>query len=172
MTRKVNLKKLQKILQNVGSCKFVGLITETEPAIKSPKTSGMAGRIKKISEVTLLTGDSLSYESVINRRRKKVGLEAVEQVKPRKWGQRIPNTPFVIHNGQLYLETQIIAVGNVKYLLDGKEVPKEEVKEFLTEKKEGDIYGLGKDQPIWRDYKLGSIREVRADKHHYIVENE
>jgi hypothetical protein len=170
----VNLVGLQKVLQNLGSCTFASIVAEVEPKLKSPKTNGLvnpdgSSRIVKRSKVTLAVGDNLSYKSVVNRRLEKVGEDKVDEVQPRKWGERVPNTPFVIHKGQLYLESLVINVSDTRYFLDGKEVPKSDVQHFLAEKTSSDTYGLGDNQPVWRDYKLSSIREVKTNNEVYQV---
>jgi len=164
----LNLIGLQQLLQNMGGCKFASMTTETVPPLKSPKTNGLvnpdgSSRIVKRSKVTLATGNNLNYKSVINRRLDKEGKEQIEEVKPRQWGERIPNTPFVLHKGQLYLETLILGVSDTRYFFDGKEVQKSDIKDYLNEKPNSDTYNLDSFAPIWRDYKLSNIRQVTTD---------
>jgi hypothetical protein len=170
----VNLVGLQKILQNLGACKFVSITAETVPSLKSPKTNGLvnpdgSSRIVKRSKVTLATGDNMDYKSIVNGRLKKQGENEVAEVQPRKWGERVPNTPFVMHKGQLYLETLILGVSDTRYFLDGQEVKKSDIAQFLSEKPNSDTYDLGSFAPIWRDYKLANIREITTDKQTYQV---
>jgi hypothetical protein len=165
---------LQKVLQNLGACKFASMVAETVPALKAPKTNGLlnpdgSSRIVKRSKITLATGDNLSYKSVVNGRLRKQGETEIAEVQPRKWGERVPNTPFVIHKGQLYLETLILGVSETRYFLDGKEVQKSEIAGFLLEKPNTDTYGLTDSAPIWRDYKLCSVKELTTDKQTYEV---
>lgn len=172
--KKITQLQLQKVLQKIGSCKFVSLTTECVPNLKAPKTNGLLdsngnSRIIKRSKVVVLTGDSLDYKSVVNRRLAKVGEDPIIEVQPRKWGERVPNTPFVLNNGKMYLETLVQSVCDTKYLFDGKEVAKDEISDKLNTKSENDTYGLGDNQPVWRDYALTSIKEVVADGQEYIV---
>lgn len=164
----LNLTGLQQLLQNLGACKFVSMVTETVPPLKSPKTNKLynedgSPRIVKRSKVTLATGDNLDYKSIVNRRLKKQGEDEIGEVKPRQWGERVPNTPFVIHKGQLYLETLILGVSDTRYFFDGKEVQKSEISQYLNEKPNSDTYNLDSSAPIWRDYKLSNIRQVTTD---------
>ena len=168
---------LQKVLQNLGACKFASIVAETVPTLKAPKTNGLlnpdgSSRIVKRSKITLATGDNLSYKSVVNGRLRKQGEDEVAEVQPRKWGERVPNTPFVIHKGQLYLETLILGVSSTQYFMDGKEVQKSEIAGFLAEKPNADTYGLTDSAPVWRDYKLCNIREVKTDQKVYEVREE
>ena len=166
----LNFTGLQQLLQNLGGCKFVSMVAETVPPLKSPKTNGLvnpdgSSRIVKRSKVVLATGNNMDYKSVVNRRLDKDGKEQIDEVKPRQWGERVPNTPFVLHKGQLYLETLILGVSDTRYFFDGKEVQKSDIKDYLNEKtdKNSDNYGLGDSAPIWRDYKLSNIRQVTTD---------
>lgn len=171
---KVDNKGLQKVLQNIGNCKFVSITADTVPSLKSPKTNNLLkpngdSRIIKRSKVVISTGDSLDYKSVVNRRLVKVGEQPIIEVQPRKWGERVPNTPFVINCGKLYLEALVNKVVSTQYFFDGNEVTKDDIKEYLREKTNADTYALGENQPIWRDYNLENIREVVADGVIYIV---
>ena len=171
----VDHKGLQKVLQNIGSCKFVSITADTTPSLKSPKTNGLLkqngeSRIIKRSKVVISTGDSLDYKSVVNRRLVKVGEQPVVEVQPRKWGERVPNTPFVINCGKLYLEALVNRAVSTQYFFDGNEVTKDDIKEYLREKTNADTYGLDENQPIWRDYNLENIREVVADSVTYTVQ--
>ena len=174
MSVNINQKQLQKILSNIGNCRFVSLVVETTPKLKAPKTNGLLdsngnSRIVKRSKVVVSTGDSLSYQSVVNRRLK-VSEQPIVEVKPRQWGERVPNTPFVINSGKLYLETLINSVSSTQYFMDGKEVQKEDIKDWLGDKPNTDTYGLNDNQPIWRDYALTSIKEVVTDGVTYHVD--
>lgn len=169
-----NLKGLRQLLMGLGNCTFASIVAETTPPLKSPKTNRLlnpdgSSRIVKRSKVTLAVGDSLNYKSVVNRRLEKAGETTVDEVHPRKWGERIPNTPFVLHKGQLYLETLILGVSNTQYFFDGKEVQKSDIADFLAEKTSSDTYNLGNNQPVWRDYKLSSIKEIKTNGEVYQV---
>jgi len=155
---------------------FAGLVCETVPSeIKNPKTSGMGDRITKLSHVTVAVGDKLNYGRIVNGRRDRLagelGVEPPEdyKVQERKWGMRVPNTPFVIHRGQLYLECLITGVSQTEYKLDGVIVSKDMIAPYLRPKTADTSEERLGVEVIWRDYRLDSIVQVRVDGKIYVV---
>ena len=94
---------------------------------------------------------------------------AVEHFIPhaRAWGERVKGTPFVRHNGGIYLEVKVEKSLGHQYELDGKPIADELVKPFMAEKKESSRQKT--DKAIYcRDYTLSgpkgsSILEMRTD---------
>lgn len=71
--------------------------------------------------------------------------EEAFQVKPRKWGERIPNTPIIRHvkAGELhpnfYLDAYFLRAGKTEYLLDGQPIDEDKIEGLKkVEAKEGD----------------------------------
>lgn len=165
----VSQSELRDRLLEIAAATFAAITYETEPAIKSPKTSGMQGRILKVSTINPIVGNRIDYRSIVNRRLDKVGEEPVVEVQPRKWGVRIGGTPFVEHKGNLYLECLCGRTVSTQYFLDGNPVDKADISQYLLPKKESDLYGLGEDKPIWRDIRLDHIRQIVVDHTTYRV---
>lgn len=98
-------------------------------------------------------------------------------VKPRKWGQRIPNSPFIEHvkagevHPSYYLDTIFLRAGQVEYLLDGNPIAEEDIEGLVkTEAKEGDNIQGGlkaENQVIVRSLALDSIRAIRTGGTNY-----
>jgi hypothetical protein len=117
--------------------------------------------ITKRAKINVVLGTNVNFGRIVNARRQKGGLEAVS-IQPRQWGQRIPNTPYVWHNGKLYLECLVLKTLSEKYFnRDGVEIPKDEV---FNGGQAPNVYDLGKDSPKWRTYKLDSIQQVTSKK--------
>jgi hypothetical protein len=103
-----------------------------------------------------------NYANSVNRQQGREGGEMDFEAQPRKWGTRLPHSPFVEHKGKLYLETKVQNVYGTQYLLDGKEVTKDEIREWLRPKpEEGARQGV-ENPVILRDFSLESIREIRV----------
>jgi hypothetical protein len=163
---------LPELLGNLRAAQFAAVEYESEPGnVKSPKTSGMAGRIKKRCRVNPIVGTALSYLSVVNRRLTAEGKEPVDQVKPRQWGERVIGTPFVSHKGQLYLECLVEKCHEVTWFLDGAEIAYDVVKPFLRPAPpKSNLYDLAdEDIPCWRDIRLDHILSVSMDGCRYVV---
>lgn len=128
------------------------------------------GRVVKVQDLSASVG-SWSYSKAVNNRRQKEWQKALlsDENTPqpaefvpeaRKWGQRVPNTPFVEHKGQLYVELSVHNCLRQVYLDDqGNPVSKELLEPYLPKKKEGERQEL--DNPvILRDVKVENIVSV------------
>jgi hypothetical protein len=116
--------------------------------------------VKKVAKVSVVLGKKLSFARIVNNRRKKEGLDGVD-ISGRVWGQHIPNTPFIWHNGNLYMECLVLKTLSEQYFKDGVEIDKQEV---FSGGQAPDVYGLGKKSPKWRTYKLSNVNSVRSKK--------
>lgn len=171
------------LVGGANSRNFVGLISETEPPIKSPKTSGMGGRIKKLSHMTIYMGGAVSYGNIVKNRQAKLAKELEVgapdwEPAPRQWGERVPHTPFVLHKEKLYLECMVVSCHRVEYRLDGQPVEHEKVVGYLREKSATSRQNLtvesaeGKDdsrEVVWRTFGLDSIVQVTLNGKVYEV---
>ena len=169
-------KELETLLEVAATgCQFCSVTYSTTPGnIKSPKTTGMGERIRKTVTVNPLIGSSMEYKNSINRRLEKQGREPIDQPKPRKWGARIPNSPFVEHTTKAgeyhkYLEANFLGTPQTRWFLDGVEVPYSEVAPYLREKQTADTYDLGEDAPRWRDIRLDHVDEIQVNHTRYVV---
>ena len=78
---------------------------------------------------------------------------------PRKWGQRIPETPFVEHNGNFYLEVIFLHAGEVHYELDGQPIEAEDIQGLEVNRREAAQGGLN-DKVIIRTFKVENIDRI------------
>lgn len=92
------------------------------------------------------------------------------QLSPRKWGERVPNTPFITHTpkGQtvekVYLEVIFLKGGESKFYVDGKLTAREDIPGIAEG--EAEQGGL-ENKVIIRTFSLESIRSVRIDGTEY-----
>lgn len=146
---------------------FATIQVLTEPSIKCPKTSGMAGRIKERSVVNGVLNHV--YGNSVNYQRSREGKEADFEPLPRKWGQRIKGTTLVEHKGRYYLEMKVEKASNPQYFLDGKPVQKEDIDQYLLPKRKSKSRQGLKKETILRDFDVKNIEVVRMNREEIVL---
>jgi hypothetical protein len=131
---------LKALVETVKGTTFAGLDTLTSVSLKGGKKNPMQGRVTKRTtnaNIMLFSNSTVNgYEAMVKRRMLKEGKDPdTFQVKPRAWGQRVGNSPFIEHNGKYYLECIFVSGGKSEYFLDGQPIEKENI-EGLEEPKE------------------------------------
>lgn len=174
----LKLETAKKIFENVSGSSFVGIDTVVDVKLKGGKSNPHKNRVTKRttgSSVMVFQNKNINgYKAMVERRLGKEGKNASAfKLKPRQWGNRIPNTPFIEHekNGEVnhYLEVIFLKAGEVQYLLDGKPVNKDDIIGLNPPKVDADSQGGLNDKVIVRSYKLNSIRKIRIDSTEYDV---
>lgn len=165
---------LQEIFANINGAAFIGIDTVTEVKLTGGKKNPFAGRVTKASaenSVQVFTNKkSNAYENMVKRRLEKEGKDPESfELSPRAWGTRIPNTPFVEHNGALYLEVIFLKAGKSTIMLDGLPYTGDtkDIQGFPVEKEPTGQAGL-EDQVIIRTFKADSIKRIRVDGNEYV----
>lgn len=164
--------QIQDIINdNVNGATFVSIDTTTEPRLKGGKSNPHKGRVTKVmtgANVMVFQNKSVNgYDAMVKRRLEKEGKNPDDfQLGPRAWGERIPNTPFVEHKGQLYLEVIFLKSGEVHYELDGVEVDAAEIQGLEYTSNNGHQGGLD-DKVIIRTFKVDNINRVTINKEVY-----
>ena len=114
---------IREILKNVNGASFISIDTVTPVTLRGGKKNELQGRVtKKVvgSNVMVFQNKTTNaYENMVNRRLAKEGKASTFEVGPRSWGTRIKDTPFVEHNGHLYLEVIFLPAGEREFLVDG-----------------------------------------------------
>ena len=158
-------RKIVAALVQLQGVAIGSLTSETVVTLTGGQKNPQQGRVVKRSEganVMFFTNSTTNtYNNIVQKRL------VAEQKNPadfvlgkRMWGERLPETPFVQHKGQLYVEVVFLhAPKVVKYFLDGVEVAKSAII-GLPEKQEGAQGGL-ENKVILRDFKLSSIKEIK-----------
>lgn len=159
--------QLQNILANVSGASFISIDTETQVKLKGGKANPFQGRVTKRSighsVMVFQNKNSNAYENMVNRRLVKEGKNPESfQLQPRKWGTRITATPFIEHNGGIYLEVIFLKPGKSELLVDGLpysgEIPGLEAAEV-----DEDSQGGLNDKVIVRTFKADSVKKIRVD---------
>ena len=145
-------------LARIAGATFATLKTETE--VKMNKTNNpYYGRVTKTGEMNVTL--NFIYANSVNNQRTKEGNDEVFVPHQRKWGVRIEKTPFVEHNGKMYLEAKCNAAAkNVQYFLDGILIDKAQIEAFLPVVKSGAEHQGVEKEIIVRDFAMESIRGI------------
>ncbi len=167
----ISTAQLTGILMAIKGHKFLTITTETEPKMRKTNNPYYGFIIKRS---TANVSMNFEYSNVVNNRREKEGNEEKFTPKPRKWGERIDGTCFVMHNGAMYMEVHYkSAPSNVEYFdtRDNSVVPKDMLTQYLQEPNTtavAESQGL-ENAVILRDIKIGNIKECKVNGEHYIV---
>lgn len=159
--------KLMKTVE-VHGANFIGIDTVTDVKLKGGKKNPMQGRVQKLtvgsSVIVFSNTNKNGYEAMVKRRLAKEGQNPEKfELSPLAWGQRIPETPFIEHKGNFYMQVIFQKAGDVIYLLDGKQIDKSEIIGLPEVKPSADSQGGLEDKVIVRAYKCESIKAVRAN---------
>lgn len=126
---KTQREALVAALANVNGSTFISIDTLTEPQMdRTMSGKGSApnphyGRITKqqlgSSVMVFQNKRVIGYENMVKRRLIEEGLDPESfELSPRRWGQRVPNMPTVMHGDKLYLEVIFLRPGPVQYFID------------------------------------------------------
>jgi hypothetical protein len=159
---------LERLLADVNGATFISIDTVTPVTLTGGKKNPLQGRVTKQtvgSSVMVFSNQKINgYEAMVNRRLTSEGKGSFE-VGPRQWGTRVPNTPFVTHKDQSYLEVIFLKPGDVQYLVDG--APFNDVIDGLTEKPEGEQGGL--DNKVFiRTINTLNVKAITVNKHRFV----
>ena len=168
-TRENKMANIREILKNVNGASFISIDTIVPVTLKGGKKNPMQGRVTKSvkgSNVMVFQNKTTNaYENMVNRRLAKEGKATTFEVGPRAWGTRIANTPFVEHNGQLYLEVIILSAGKREMLVDGR--PFNGAIEGLVNNEQAGNQGGLDDKVIIRTYNVANITSITVDHNTY-----
>ncbi len=166
----ITLLELQAMLQESKGAKFVGLTTITEPDLIA--NCPFKNDCIKVSYFSGIV--NWNYQNSVNNQREREGKETDFEAKPRKWGTRLKDSPFVSHvlksgEHKLYLEVKIErSLDHYYYQLSTQSLYQESViKPFLREKKESN-QGTEK-EIILRDYWVKNIAIISINGTNYAI---
>lgn len=156
---------IRDILNGVRGGTFISIDTVTPVKLTGGKKNPFQGRVtKKVtkSNCMIFTNSTTNaYENMVNRRLNKEGKAMAFSVGPRSWGERIENTPFVEHNGQLYLEVIFLSAGEREMLVDGRPY-RGSIEGMVDNEQSGEQGGLS-DKVIIRTYNVANITSITVD---------
>lgn len=164
---------IRPILDNVNGASFIGISTVTDLKLKGGKKNPLnGGRAKKIMEgasvMVFQNKKKHGYESMVKRRLEREGKdpESCFRLKPRTWGERIPNVPIVHHKGKYYLEVIFLRPGKVHYEIDGVKTNPENIEGLELSRTESEQGGLN-NKVIIRTFNLDSITKFKVSGNTY-----
>jgi hypothetical protein len=171
-----NLAKL--LTDHVNGATFISLTLETEPKLNKTfrdendvrQPNPHFGRITKVTErmnvMVYQNKTTNAYDNMVRNRLVAEGKDPDSfELGERAFGTRIPNTCFVEHKGQYYIEVIALHPGTTTYLLDGKPIAKSDII-GLAATSDPEQGGLDK-KVIVRTPKVENIRSIAINKQHY-----
>lgn len=166
---------LEAIFGQVHGNSIISIDAETEPKLLGGKKNAHIGRARKVvigSNVMVFQNKNFSaYDAMVKRRLAKEGKNPNNFVlSPRAWGERLPNSPFVTHNGEMYLEVIFLRPGATHYTLDGQVTSPAFIEGLVTDHQEAEQGGLD-DKVIIRTYKFSSVLAVKIDGVLHVLRN-
>lgn len=158
---------LANVLSFMNGAAFIGFDSEVVVTLTGGKSNPMQGRVtKRATGNSVMVFQNKRANGYLNQKRKL--LEAAGQnpddfkLSPRKWGERLPNTPVVRHTdkktGQrkYYLEVIFLKPGVTEYFLDGQPIAKEDIQGLPETPKDETAV------PI-RTFAMDSLLAIRCD---------
>ena len=162
---KPNSQSIIDLLINYTGHSFIGLTTLTDARAK--KTGNPFGKILK--KTRLLANIGFHYSNSLDNQAKREGKEIDFDIKPRRWGVRLPNTPLVEHKGKHYLEYKAESVQSVEYFTEeGEQIEKDLIEEFLPQPRHSSTQKDLDKKIILRDVAIENIISLRISKRVYL----
>ncbi len=165
---------LVHVLARLNGAAVMGIDTETVPSLLGGKSNPMKDNVIKrhTGALVMLFQNKFvnGYEAAVKRRLVAEGKDPESfELGARKFGTRIPNTPIIDHNGELYLECIFQKAGKSEYFYMDQLIDAANVQGLKVDVKEGEQGGL-EDKVIIRTFKLSSITAIRFNKEEYVGE--
>lgn len=159
----VNKMELVRALMQLTSATPATFVAITD--VKLNKSNPYFGRLQKKQRSNVFI--NFDYENSVNKALIKEGKTPDFKAKPRQWGNRIPNTPLILHKNVYYLEARFLKhEPHVEYFLDGDSIEKEMIENHLPPERNEAKHGL-EEAIIIRDFKIDSIHEITVNGIHY-----
>mgnify|MGYP003417994573 CR=1 FL=1 len=154
----VNKMELVRALMQLTSATPATFVALTE--VKLNKSNPYHGRLQKKQRSNVFI--NFDYENSVNKALIKEGKSPDFKAKPRQWGNRIPNTPLILHKNVYYLEARFLKnEPTVEYFLDGDPIEKDMIENHLPPERNEAKHGL-EEAIIIRDFKIDSIHEINV----------
>lgn len=163
--------QLSGILLAIKGAKMLTVTIETEPKMRKTNNPHFGNVTKR---TTMNVTMNFIYANSVNSQRTKEGNDEVFVPKARKWGEKIPGTCFVMHNGMMYMEVKANgAPQSVEYFLNdtGANIDKSEIAFYLQESNSNAEHQGVEKEIILRDIKIMNVKECKVNNIHYIVKN-
>lgn len=145
------------VFKRIKGCTFASLDTVTIP---SPGFR-MVTMGTQVILFTNKTGGS-GYERMVKRRLEAAGKDPLTfSVGDLPWGERVPNTPLIVHKQKLYLQTVLLRPGDSGFFVGNFKVDPLDYPFLKPDVYEGFSQGLPIDNRVRvRTFKLESIESI------------
>ena len=151
----MDVNTLSNLLYKIKGCSFASIDSRCEPYPKVfIETEG--------ERVILFTNQNCSgYENKVKRSLEEAGKNPDNfSVGSLPWGERVPNTPLIIHKDKYYLQTILLAEGTKRYFIGDEEVSVESVpRQALPRARPNQGLTAGS-EVIVNTYKLESLTRI------------
>ena len=132
---------------------------------------------EKVAKAKALLADTLTEEqmdelvgtidSFVEKAEHMTKAKELFKVSARAWGERIPETPVIVHTGKdgvtkHYLEVIFLGAGESTYYLDGQEIDKDSIIGLDPAEIKPESQGGLEDKVIIRTYTLSNVEEIRC----------
>ncbi len=176
----INTHQLQDIINGIPSHRFVTVTTETDFRMNKTGNPYFGNVTKRTTANVSLNFD---YENAVNNRQEKQTGERNFVAKERTWGGKVDNKTVskVEANGDV---KQYVALGyksapsSVTYFLKdtGESISYDNIRMYAvskpTSKQVADKQGVEEGtEVVYRNVKMGNVKELTYDNVHYIVKN-
>lgn len=123
----MNANKILSSLALISGAKIASVVVESKVKLTGGKKNAMQDRVtKRTSGGNVIFG--ANYAKMMQKKYDIKGLGEVFCASARPWGERIKNTPFVTHKGNIYAEMiYLTKPSKVEYFLDGMPIAKEDI---------------------------------------------
>lgn len=160
----------QIMTENVNGTTFISMDTETSVKLTGGKKNPLQGRVTKQQRGSVVmvfqNKNANGYENMVKKHLIEEGKDPESfQLGPRKWGERITDTPFIEHKGKHYLEVIFLHAGETIYYVDGVETDSSQI-EGLPVRKEGEQGGVS-NKVVIRTFSIDSIKRLTVNKQQY-----
>jgi hypothetical protein len=181
--KEIKRSEIIQVLTSIRGGQIGSIIVRGEVKMNKRGNPYLQDLVESQKRVSILF--NFDYGKAVNNRREKMGLERDFVPAPRKWGKPIENGHIISHNGNLYLSAQRMGSSETRYFLNGEEIDKEVIADFLPARRAENLQNLSSDKlegmeqeevekwacenVQYRDFKINSIREIRAGGEVYKV---
>jgi len=170
----VTEKQAVKLLSGVSGNTFLQVQTDTDPRMR--KTGNPYLGARKLSSFNVSFG--ASYGNAVNRQADREDNHNPDSFKPEPlpWGEWVSGLEgkVLTHKGETYLRFQINeAKPNVVYVMEGVEIPVENLQPYLTKRspsRRQKEHGNQKEVQV-RAVKVASILGFTLNGEHYVVKH-
>lgn len=165
--------KLQQLLADVNGNTIISIDTVTIPKLKGGKGNPMQGQVRKVTiganVMVFSNKHSNGYENMVMRRLAQEGKDPKSfELGARAWGERIEGTPFIQHNGALYLEVIFLKPGKTHFEHGVRKIDRSDVV-GLEESSDGGEQGGLDNKVIIRTFKADSISSITINGQRHVL---